>query len=202
MAWAAALLWALAFGGAIAFGSKAMVADTPTTPGGMFALEFPGNRSGVQAALALLDAAPTLGADAIGRDEVRRALYWDFGFIGCYTLMGCLGMAVVVRRRFAGEPPDETGESAPSWLVAQAAVIAPIVAGAFDVIENAALLTILDTHVCGPCENAGLLGSITTLAALAKWALCAFVAAYLLYSLSIVTWRWIRAVPPGQPGAR
>lgn len=158
----------------------------------MLALEFPGPRSGVLAALALLDSAPSLEPPGIGRTEVRSALYWDFAFIACYAATGCFAMFLVVQRRFARETSPESKESGASWLVAQAAIVAPIVAGAFDIIENVALLSILDKSVCGPsCVNGGLLGSITTLGALFKWTLAVFATAYLIYSLSFVFWRWV-----------
>lgn len=192
--WLTALLFILGLFCAGYCGWKAYVPDTPTTPGGMLALEFPGPRSGVLAALGLLDAAKQLGEDAVGRGKVRTALYWDYGFIACYTTTGCFAIFWVVRRRFKALPESEgTG---PSWLVAQAAIVAPIVAGAFDIVENVALLSILDEEVCGKlCANAGLLGSITTLGALFKWTLAVFATAYLVYSLFFVVGQWVRRAP-------
>lgn len=171
------LLFLLATPCALVFGWLASVPDTPTTPGGMLALEFPGTRSGALAALALLDQ-----DNASGRRAVTKALWWDFGLILSYTVALWLATEWAVKRRF---PRRATGEARPApGMVDRFAIIAPIVAGLFDVLENVSLFALLESSNV----LAGLLASATTTFACTKFTLLAFVVLYLGRSLVIIAW--------------
>ena len=166
---------------AVYFAWLANITDTPTTPGGMLALEFPGTRSGALAALALLDQAAGVPG-AVGRSAVTNALLWDFGLIVCYSIALWLATQWAVQRRFTS---NGTASTIPvRRMVDRFAILAPFVAGAFDALENVLLFAFLNwsegKHL------AGVLASAITAFACAKFTLLVFVMLYLACSFVII----------------
>lgn len=174
------------------FGAAAMVPDSPTTPGGMLALELPGTRSSALSMLERLRAAEAAGV-GIGTHAVSQALWADCGFIAAYACLLSLALKWVAARRFSPGNDDNGKPPPPSErMVDRFAAWSPWVAGGFDYLENAGLwLLIHATKVDGSGLPVGALASLTTIAALCKWTVLTFIAIYFTRLLVVLWWRWV-----------
>jgi len=185
------LLFVFALIGAAYFGRLASVPESPTTPGGMLALELPGTRSNALSMIALLREGVAANGD-IGEGQVIRALTMDFFFVAYYVLVLWLAMKWAIQRYFK-PGHDNNGPGSPSLrLVDRFAGWSPLVAGAFDYLENIFLLLLLRwASPNGAGAFVGGLASLTTLASVCKWTVLMFILIYLARLLVLLWWRWI-----------
>jgi hypothetical protein len=161
------LPWVLALALVVGFGRHAGVPVSPSTPGGIIALELPGGRAGALALRSLLAQADATGG--VTAADVTRAVLADYGFIPGYVGLLWLVLRASVRARRAGGLAAAT-------RVDRVALLAPWVAGALDVVENLLLLLVVNMEASGIL---GALASALTTVSLGKWTLLVFVATYL-----------------------
>jgi hypothetical protein len=153
---------------------SAVLASIPPSdvlPQGVLTLEFVGTRSHAVALQQLIHAA---GMHPV----VLHAIQADFCLIALYafilwSVIGALDARVV------------KGEAAPR-LVHRVARWTPVLAGAFDIVENLGILAIVGQWF----QNVGLLATVTTFAAAMKWTLLLYAFAY----LAMASVAWVRQV--------
>jgi hypothetical protein len=75
----------LAFGAMLVLGPKAWPPATPLTPNRILELELAGTRDGVLTLLRAFDGESNRTRTDF-RAEIRRSIFWDFGFIASYSI--------------------------------------------------------------------------------------------------------------------